>query len=70
MPDVKDMELRDWFAGQALAALIIQSAGSSQPGETYQKGRGARFAERAYEFADAMLEERKKRGSTAGGASP
>ena len=61
MADVKDMELRDWFAGQVLAALIVQSAGLSQPGETYQKGRGIRFAERAYEFADAMLEERKKR---------
>jgi hypothetical protein len=69
MPDVKDMDLRDWFAGQAMAALIIQSAGQSQVGETYQKGRGARFAERAYEFADAMLEERKKRAPAAGGPS-
>ena len=69
MPDVKDMELRDWFAGQVLAALIIQSAGLSQPGETYQKGRGARYAERAYEFADAMLEERQMRGA-AGGPQP
>ena len=68
MPDVKDMDLRDWFAGQALSALIIQSAGLSQPGETYQKGRGIRYAERAYEFADAMLEERKKRNSQ--GAAP
>jgi hypothetical protein len=64
------MELRDWFAGQALQALIIQSAGLTQAGETYQKGRGARYAERAYEFADAMLDERRKRSHLGAGANP
>jgi hypothetical protein len=61
MTDVKDMDLRDWFAGQALAALIIQSTSLSLGSDPLRK-KGSLFAERAYEFADAMIEERKKRG--------
>lgn len=40
------MTLRDWFAGQAIAACV------------HLKSRPA--AERAYEIADAMLAERSK----------
>lgn len=43
------MELRDWFAGQALASLD-DSKFSSVEGT----------AHRAYEIADAMMEARKK----------
>ena len=60
MTDVKDMDLRDWFAGQALAALIIQSTSLSLGSDPLRK-KGSLFAERAYEFADAMLDEKRKR---------
>jgi len=60
MTDVKDMDLRDWFAGQAMSALIIQSTSLSLGGDPMRK-KGSLFAERAYEFADAMIEERKRR---------
>jgi hypothetical protein len=60
METVKDLELRDWFAGQALAALIIQSTSLSLGSDPTRK-KGSLFAERAYEFADAMLEEKRKR---------
>ncbi len=65
METVKDMDLRDWFAGQALAALIIQSTSLSLGSDPLRK-KGSLFAERAFEFADAMMEEKKKRG----GATP
>jgi hypothetical protein len=67
MADVKDMDLRDYFAGQALAALIIQSTSLSLGSDPLRK-KGNLFAERAYEFAEAMMEEKKKR--TAAGALP
>lgn len=44
------MTLRDWFAGQAMAALITKSACRS----------AAATAATAYEYADAMLAERNK----------
>jgi hypothetical protein len=47
------LSIRDWFAGQALAAL-----GSDLPiGTSFADFR----AKAAYEIADAMLEERKKK---------
>jgi hypothetical protein len=60
MEGVKELSLRDWFAGQALTALIIQSTSLSLGGDPVRK-RGSLFAERAYEFADAMLDEKKKK---------
>jgi hypothetical protein len=50
------MTLRDWFAGQALSALI----GSEKPGSGYFK-LPSEVANAAYDMADAMLAERKKR---------
>ena len=44
------MSLRDWLAGQALAALVNQPSPS----------RDKWVAERAYKIADAMLAERGK----------
>lgn len=46
------MTLRDWFAGQALIGLI------SAVDIKYPKLTG--YASRAYEVADAMLEQREK----------
>jgi hypothetical protein len=49
----KGMSLRDWFAGQALAGLIAQSAGTATGSD---KALGARWA---YQMADAMLKARE-----------
>ena len=50
------LSLRDWFAGQALTALI--------PREGWIIGKAAEpiqeTAEQAYQMADAMLKERSK----------
>lgn len=50
------MSLRDWFAGQALMGLLACPGTSS--GLT-PEGALTQFAERSYEFSDAMLEARK-----------
>ena len=46
-----NIELRDWFAGQALAGLLAVVSGS--------KTDEAYFANHSYKIADAMLEARK-----------
>lgn len=54
------MSFRDWFAGQALPAVIRQCAGDM----AYGKWEGTveeYFAHKAYDIADAMLGERYKR---------
>jgi hypothetical protein len=48
------MSLRDYFAGQALAAVLIES----DPQEPHPSN--TRVAERAYGIADAMLAERER----------
>lgn len=48
------MTLRDWFAGQAILAAVVQSAHDDAPVE--QNARAA--AAWAYAVADAMLAER------------
>ena len=45
----RGMSLRDYFAGQAMAALIVADFNMSEP----------RVSELAYKQADAMLEERE-----------
>lgn len=58
------MTLRDWFAGQALPAVVRQCAADlSWRTET----PGVYFATRAYEIADAMLEARVGREALSGG---
>ena len=47
-PDMQGMSLRDWFAGQAIAGLALDTAPE------------AAVAEWAYTLAGAMLEARKK----------
>ena len=49
------MTLRDWFAGQALAALITSEVNESQHGDS----------EDAYMYADAMLAARDRDTTTA-----
>ncbi len=44
------MKLRDWFAGQALAAVLVSP--------NYREASTNDVVERAYWFADAMLVER------------
>lgn len=46
------MELRDWFAGQALSGVIAADTDNEVPCED--------AAECAYKLADAMMEARKK----------
>lgn len=54
------MSLRDWFAGQSLAAIanstILMAA--KQVAEEDHSTSNAVIAKLAYELADAMLEER------------
>ena len=49
----KGMDLRDWFAGQALAGLCADGA-NEKLGWTIDV-----FAKSAYQIADAMMEARK-----------
>lgn len=51
----RGMTLRDWFAGQALAGFLAAHGG---PGVDIASSNDA--AEAAYDYADAMLRERKK----------
>jgi hypothetical protein len=58
------MSLRDWFAGQALAALIAKHpplAPTTDDGPEF--GVPALAARGAYLYADAMLAERQKGGA-------
>ncbi len=51
------LSLRDWFAGQAMAAIIAKvPLGAAPPGVT---DRNEMVAIGAYDYADAMLEARK-----------
>lgn len=51
------LSIRDWFAGQALSALVRQFA---EPADA--AGNAVGLAEDAYRLADAMLAERAKGG--------
>lgn len=60
--DTPGMTLRDWFAGQAIPAIIAAtSAGQHNPGMKVPQGATIveGMAHDAYELADAMLEARK-----------
>lgn len=56
------MSLRDWFAGQALISAGTWTPGPGVPSLNCQDALDRR-AEWAYASADAMLAERRKRGS-------
>ena len=44
------MSLRDWFAGHVISPMLIQAYGNTP----------AILAEKAYQLADAVLQEREK----------
>ena len=55
------MSLRDWFAGQALPAIFngwVEAAKNDT--RISEHGGLPTMAERAYEIADAMLQQREK----------
>jgi hypothetical protein len=49
------MSLRDWFAAAALQGLLAHLIGVENA-----NGKASKYAERAYEYADAMLVARKE----------
>ena len=51
------MSLRDWFAGQALPAVLPSVAAARSVGLTVS---ASDIAEQAYELADAMIAQRKE----------
>lgn len=53
------MTLRDWFAGQAVQAVVTQ-CGSDSDVHRYAGGPAQYFAMKAYELADAMIAEKFK----------
>jgi hypothetical protein len=61
MPEIRDMDLRDWFAGQALVGLLIRSIPTTGALSSAAGLRSTPFAEEAYKVADAMLEAKKQR---------
>ena len=52
------MDLRDYFAGQALAGGLEQGVENDM--QTNWWHSPVHIAQRAYEIADAMMQERKK----------
>ena len=66
MLNVKDMELRDWFAGQALNALIGRHQGGELPARPFQHQHHAHpVVQEAYVYADEMMNERRQQRPTA-----
>lgn len=60
MPDVVDMELRDWFAGQALVGILSNSQYPAQSsGEPFNQ-YAARVTDTAYRIAEAMMKEGRR----------
>jgi hypothetical protein len=60
MADLKDIELRDWFAGQALGGILANShyppQGSGEPFDQF----AARVTDSAYRLADAMMKQGRR----------
>jgi hypothetical protein len=60
MPDLNDIELFDWFAGQALAGILANSQyppqGSGEPLDQY----AARVTDTAYRLAEAMIKQGRR----------
>jgi hypothetical protein len=67
MTDMKDLDLRDWFAGQALGGILANPhyppQGSGEPFDQF----AARVTDSAYRIAKAMLKhgQRLKKGEAA-----
>jgi hypothetical protein len=57
------MTLRDWFAANAMSAMVTKHDGEYSSGDDARgvpKQNAVWFARAAYRLADAMLEARKK----------
>jgi hypothetical protein len=67
MPDVKDIGLVDWFAGQAIIGILAHVSTSEHASRTplSSVSGSARadnvMAEHAYKIAEALMRERGKR---------
>ena len=61
MSDVKNIELDDWFAGQALTGILSNSQYPAQSsGEPFDQ-YAARVTDTAYRIADAMIKHGRRR---------
>jgi hypothetical protein len=58
-PVERGMDLRDYFAAQAMQAIITNDNLLKQASEYHDAGSEASIAMLAYEQADAMIEARK-----------
>jgi hypothetical protein len=60
MGDMKDIELRDWFAGQALGGMLANAhyppQGSGEPFDQFV----ARVTDSAYRIAEAMMKQGRR----------
>ncbi len=60
MADMKHIELRDWFAGQALGGMLSNShyppQGSGEPFDQF----AARVTDSAYQIAEAMMKQERR----------
>ncbi len=60
MTDMKEMELRDWFAGQALAGILANTQFPAQSfGEPFNQFAG-RATDTAYKIAEAMIQQGRR----------
>jgi hypothetical protein len=60
MADVKDIELRDWFAGQALGGILSNAQYPPQSsGEPFDQFAG-RVTDSAYRIAEAMMKQGRR----------
>ena len=67
----KELQLLDWFAGQALQGLLAGPNAPKKSGSESPDQYAVRVAEEAYLFAAAMLKARAEQNSSAdGGEAP
>ncbi len=61
MAEPKDLDLRDWFAGQALIGLLaaVKTGPPINPDMTLKQLEP--YTKRAYDIAEAMLHEKQRR---------
>lgn len=60
MTDMKEIDLRDWFAGQALGGLLANAQYPTQgSGEPFNQF-AAKLIDNAFRIADAMIKEGRR----------
>jgi hypothetical protein len=60
MADMKDMDLHDWFAGQALGGILSNSHYPPHSSGEAMDQYVARVIDTAYRIADAMIKEGRR----------